>query len=985
MNSSSKIPVFESKFSGFHDLMKFRVREILLVSSLYDAFVLEEDGRLAERIFSEYIDLNLHFVPRITKVSTAEEAFSALQEQFFDLIITTARIADIDLIEFGKKIKEKDSDKIVVLLANEKLDPLLLKRIRQAKNIDKVFYWMGESKLLLSIIKYVEDLKNAPQDSQQGVQIILIVEDSPKYYSLYLPTIYTEVMIQTRKLISDGINTLHRLLRMRARPKILMSESWEEAIEIFKTYQHNLLGIIADLEFPKDNQLNKKAGFKLAQIAKAEVPDLPILIQSSNSNLRKETEAKQLVFLDKNSPNLLYELRSFIMENFGFGDFIFRNPNGGEICRAKNLNEFAEKILNVPAESLEFHARRNHISIWLRARTEFELADKLRPRRVSDFPDNESIRQDLYESIQHVLVEYQHGVIKDFGVSPFYTDSSFIRLGPGSLGGKGRSIAFMNAMLAINNIFYKFENIEIKTPQSFVIGTEIFEEFLETNDLEEWAINTQNEQKIVEKFLNAELPLNTINHLNNLMDEIKYPLAVRSSSLLEDSELLPFAGIYKTMMLPNTHKTNLVRLNQLINAIKLIYASAFFKEPKEYIKNSDYRIEEEKMAIIIQQCVGMKYDDYFYPVISGIAQSFNFYPIHPMKPEDGIVHLVLGLGKTIMDGEKAYRFCPIYPRMSVGNTSAEESYQNSQNIFLALHLSDDSGYMLKDENYFLKKLDITRADRDGTLFYVGSTYSPQNQIINDSLSIEGPRVITFANILKYGLFPLPEIITELINLGKQALGTHVEIEFAINLFKDKKRKPEFYILQMRPMVIGGENLEASFNKNESHKAICFTNHAIGNGIMDDLKDIIFIDPDNFDLLNSNQIAQEVEKLNQQFTTEDRHYILIGFGRWGTADPWLGISINWHQLSHAKVIIESYHNDLKIEPSQGSHFFHNMISLGLGYFHIKGAPNADYIDWNWLKSHKPYKKTKNLKHLRFKSPLITKIDGRTSKGIIYKPS
>ncbi len=985
MTANNKIPVFESKFSGFHDLMKFRVREILLVSSLYDAFVLEEDGRLAERIFSEYLDLNLHFVPRITKVSSTEEAFSALQKASFDLIITTLRITDMNPIEFGKKIKESDPDKTIVLLTYEPLNPLLLKRIRQVRSIDKVFYWSGESKLLLAIIKYVEDMKNAPHDNLQGVQIILIAEDSPKYYSLYLPNVYTEIMTQTRKLIADGINTLHRLMKMRARPKILMAESFEEALEIVTAYEHNLLGVICDLKFPSKSHQETEVGFALAEIAKSKIPDLPILIQSADTSKRKEAEKRQATFLDKNSQNLLHDLRSFILQNFGFGDFVFRHPNGKEICRAKNLNEFAERVLEVPAESLEYHAQRNHISIWLRARTEFQLADKLRPKRVSDFPNIESIRQDLYESIQTVLVEYQHGVIKDFGVSKFYTDSSFIRLGSGSLGGKGRGIAFINAMLANDTLLEKYQNIEIKTPQSFVIGTEVFEEFMEENNLEEFAIQTKNENKILEKFIDSNLSPRIVKQLETLLDEIEFPLTIRSSSLLEDSLLLPFAGLYKTVMIPNTHSDIRVRLKHLLTAIKFIYASVYFKEPKEYVKNTDYRIEEEKMAIIIQQCVGIKYGEYFYPVISGVAQSFNYYPTHPVKSEDGLVHLSLGLGKTIMEGERVYRFSPKHPQTNLPYASAEEVWQNSQTNFFALKLSNHWSNYSIDENQFLIKLDISQAESDGALFFVGSTYSPQDKSIQHTLSLQGPRVITFANVLKYKIFPLSEIITEFLNLGYQALGTHVEVEFAINLYKDKYRKPEFYILQIRPMVTGGESLDVLVEGSDLDKAICFTHHAIGNGVMDNIYDLIFVDPDELDFARSSQIALEVEELNHQFIKKDNKYILVGFGRWGTADPWLGIPVDWYQVSRAQIIIESCREDLNTEPSQGSHFFHNLISLRLGYFYIKGAPHADYIDWKWLKSQKPFQKTKHLRHLRLKKPFITKIDGRTSTGVIFKPT
>ena len=982
--AESNITEIKSKFSGFHDLIKFRVREILLVSSLYDAFVLEEDGRLAERIFSEYVDLNLHFIPRITKVSTAEAALATLQTKSFDLVITMARISDMNPLEFGKKVKELDPEKVVVLLSYDPIDPVLLKKIRQVKSIDKVFYWYGESKLMLAIIKYVEDLKNAPEDVSAGVQVILIVEDSPKYYSMFLPIVYTEIMLQTRKLISTAVNDLHRMLRMRARPKILMAESFEEGLKIFETFKHNLLGIISDLKFPHKGKLDPEAGFILARKLKKEVPDLPILIQSAEPEKRSKAEQHLASFLDKNSPNLLLELRSFILSHFGFGDFVFRYPNGHEICRAPGLSEFADRLLEIPGESLEFHAQRNHISIWLRARTEFEIADEIRPKKISDFKNIEELRLYIYEAIMKLLRGMQQGVIKDFLSTQLYMENSFIRIGSGSLGGKGRGLAFVNAMLATNSYFSDFRDIDIKTPQTFVLGTEVYEDFIEQNNLQEFAIQTTDEQQIVDQFLTARFPDNVYAQLETLLVKIKHPLAVRSSSLLEDSQLLPFAGMYKTLMLPNNHPDLKVRLQQLVDAIKTVYASVFFREPKEYVKNTDYRIEEEKMAVVIQQYAGIKYDKYYYPVISGVAQSFNYYPVYPMKPEEGVVHLALGLGKIIADGERIFQFSPKYPKMNLPYNSPTEMLNSTQNYFFALNLSNKSVKVTRDDNFSLEKLPLKQAETDGSLFFVGSTYDPANQSIKDTLSQPGPRVVTFANILKYNIFPLPDLITELLKVGQNAFGTHVEIEFALNLYKDPRKKPEFYILQIRPMVAGGEHVDVTIDENDHRDSLISSFHVIGNGVFRDLYDIVFVDPDRFDPAKSDQIAVELEEINQSFIEEDRNYIVLGFGRWGTSDPWLGIPVEWYQVSKARVIIESHLDNFKVEPSLGSHFFHNLVSLRLGYFYIKSGPHADYISWDWLKSRKAYKKTHYLRQLRFDKPITVKIDGRTSQGIIFKP-
>ncbi len=977
-------PDFEPKFSGFHDLMKFRVREILLVSSLYDAFVLEEDGGLAERIFSEYVDLNLHFIPRITKVSSAEEAFQALKRRTFDLVITMSRLSDMNPIEFGTRVKKDYPDIMVILLTYDIIDPLLLTQIRRTRSIDKVFYWSGESRILLSIIKYVEDLKNVQDDARAGVQVILLIEDSPKFYSIFLPMIYTILMNQTRQLIADGVNDLHRMLRMRARPKVLLTDNYDDALLIYEKYKQNLLGIISDVRFPRHGKMDNEAGFKLARKVKKEVPDLPILLQSSNPENCKKAFECGAAFLNKNSDNLLSELRGFILSNFGFGDFVFRMPDGREIDRARNLQELAEAILRIPAESLEFHARRNHISIWLRARTEFQLADELRPKKVSDFDSIEALRHYIYNSVQNLLKQLQVGVIRD--IIPGYqnVETTFIRIGNGSLGGKGRSIAFLSALLTNTKELKKYNDVQIQTPYTFVLGSAIYQDFLDRNNLLDFALNTHNDQLIASRFLQSDFPEEIIQDLEKVLERSHFPLAVRSSSILEDSQSLPFAGLYHTYMLPNNHPDQQVRLKQLMDAIRLVYASVFFQSPREYVKHTDYRIEEEKMAVIIEQLIGRPFGDIYYPVLSGVAQSFNFYPISSMEPEEGIVHLALGLGKIIVEGEQIYRFSPRYPRANPPYSSAYEIYRNSQNRFYALDLSRPDVQVKPNEDFSLRKLPISRAEKDGTLFFVGSTYSPENGTIKDTLNISGPRVITFANILKYRIFPLAEILTDLLEMGKKAFGTHVEIEFAANLYRERNRTPEFYLLQIRPLVT--ENEETVFLEEDipRERFLCKSEFAIGNGIYHDLYDLIYVDPDAFDIARSQQIARELEKLNETLRREHRHYILIGFGRWGTSDPWLGIPVEWHQVSQARVIIETTLGRFKVDPSHGSHFFHNLISLRLGYFFVKNQQKEEFIDWEWLKQQKPTQRTQFLRHVRFAQPLLVKVHGKSTRGVILKP-
>jgi len=974
---------YEPQFGIFHDLIKFRVREILLVSSFYDAFVLEEDGRLSERIFSEYIDLNLRFIPRIVRVSSGEEAIEALKKGTYDLVITMTRINGMDALEFGKQVKSMNPAMPVVLLTYDWIPPDRLIRFRETGYIDKVFYWGGDTKILLAIIKYVEDKKNIDNDIKLGVRVIVVIEDSPRYYSLFLPIIYTEIMTQTRLLISEGVNDLHRLLRMRARPKIIMAETWEQGIELYNKYKKNLLGIISDIKFPRDGKLNPESGFWFAKKVKEEIPDLPVLLQSSNPMNREKAYSIGLDFLDKYSNNLLQELRDFILKNFGFGDFVFRNKSGSEIGRAKNLHDFSKMIGIIPDESLKYHAGNNHISIWLRARTEFETAKKLRPKKISDFEDVRGLRNFIRKEIQNLLNRNQYGVITDFGHADFDSENSFVRLGSGSLGGKARGIAFLNALMAKTGINEKFPGVEIRTPHTFVLCSEVYEEFIHSNDLLEFAIAEKDNRLIARRFQKGKLPPKIKNDLKILLKNVNYPIAVRSSSLLEDSQLLPFAGLYSTYMLPN-NRDSAKNFRQLENAIKLVYASVFYKSPKEYVKNTNFRIEEEKMAVIIQQIVGSETNDRFYPVISGVAQSYNFYPISHMEPGDGIVQLALGLGPIIVEGGQVYRFSSRYPQMNPPYSNAAEFLKKTQNSFYAMDMLYYPQSIGADEKFSLESFGLKEAEEDGTLFFVASTYSGHDNSIRDTVSIEGPRVITFANILKHNLFPLADILNEILEIGSRSFGSHIEIEFAANLYRDKSKKPEFYMLQIRPMVAGGEAAEITANGGESAEIICSTRHPMGNGKIGQIRDIIYPDPDIFDISKSRIIADEIGRINKKLVEEKRKYLLIGFGRWGTSDPWLGIPVEWHQISGAKVVIESYLKDFRIDPSLGSHFFHNMISLQMGYFHINDKTDDEYINWDWIRDQKPGLVKKYVRHLRLDKELDIVIDAKNSRGIVSIP-
>lgn len=974
----------KTRFSGIHDLMKFRVTEILLISTEYDAYVLEEDGRLTEQIYHQFNDLSIPYIPRIHWVDNGEEALEELKSRTIHLIITMSRVSDMSSFEFETTIHNAYPNIPMVMLSYDRLTPEMIARIREFSCINRVFHWSGDSKILLAIIKYIEDQKNVEADSRLGVQAILLVDDSPVYYSQILPNIYTEILTQTRCLVLHAMNVSHGLLRVRLRPKILLAETYEEAMEIASTYRYNLLGVISDVRFPKDGVSSPSAGFELAEGVKAMIPDLPFLLQSEELENYEKSIARQLPFLNKNSPNLLHNLRTYILENYGFGSFVFKYPDGTVIDEANDITSLERIIRDLPDESLYYHATRNHFSRWFRARAEVEVADKLRFMGMGDFYSISDIRTYILKVLNDYFQKYQSGLILDFeGLSKKDMENAFIKLGTGSLGGKARGVAFMNAMIAKAHLSDKYEDMKVKIPRSFVIGSDVFEKFIEENDLYSFLAGSPKEEEIAQKFTESDLPATTQENLRVLTQHIRCPLAVRSSSILEDSRILPFAGIYNTYIVPNSHIDTEIRFKQLSDAVKLVYASVFYASPVQYAKNADIRIEEEKMAVLIQELVGECYGDLYYPVISGVAQSYNFYPYYPMKPEEGTVSLAMGLGKTIVEGERVYRFSPAYPKLNPLVSSPQDYMKKSQNTFYAINLKASADIMLRaDEDYVYEKLLISQASKDESLEYIGSTYSIENDCISDNVYQAGPKLVTFAPILKYNRLPLTQIVKDLLRLGKQSFGTDVEIEFAINIPKDKNKPKEFNFLQIRPMVVGREALQVSLD--EPIESWCFSQRTIGNGFYENIHDIIFVDPEKFQLQDSIQIANEISELNKILFKEGRRCILVGFGRMGTSDRWLGIPLTWEQMSQALIIVEVDLKDLHPEPSLGSHFFHNLTASNMGYFHIQyDNDDAGMFDWNWLLSQPVLQQTKYVKLVRREEAFKVKIDGRSFKGVIYK--
>ena len=978
---------YGNRFQGFQNLMRLRVRDILLVSSLYDLYLFEEDGRLYELIRNEYQGLNLSHSPELTRVSSGQDAISlAMEESRFDLIITTLHIEDMHPLSFAKQAKKSGLNIPIVLLAhdNKELKYLLLNP--EINVFDKVFIWQGDFRIIIAMIKYLEDKLNVEHDSKiVGVQNVIFIEDNIRYYSSFLPIIYTEMLSQSQRLISEGINLTHKFLRMRARPKILLCSNYEEAMEYFTRYKDLCLGIISDIDFPRRGTHDPKAGLRFAKAVKKEHPDIPILLASTNPKNQSEAQSVEASFILKDSPTLLNELRQFMNQYFSFGDFVFKTKDGIEVARVNNLKGLEDSLKVVPIESITYHAERNHFSNWLKARTEFGLAHQLRPRKVSDYPDYESLRKDLIESLQSYRAMRQRGIITDFNKETFDPESSFARIGGGSLGGKARGLGFVNTLINDYNVRDTHENVTISVPAAVVIGTEIFDQFLDTNNLRSFALNCDDDSEITKRFLEAErFPEDILGDLAAFLQIIHTPLAVRSSSLLEDSQYHPFAGVYETYMLPNNQANHLVRLNDLLNTIKRVYASTFYQAAKNYIKITSYRLEEEKMAVIVQRMVGSKHENRFYPHFSGVAKSYNYYPLPPQKSTDGIVSTALGLGKWVVDGGLTVRFCPKYPTDLIQFYSAKDALENSQGEFYALRLDEVNRFLETTHDTLVETFNLSVAEKDNTLNYVGSTYSHDNDMIYDGLSRQGARLVTFGPILKNKIFPLSPILELLLDMGTWGMGTPVEIEFAVNLLPVKEGKKEFGVLQMRPLVVSHESDNLEIESNNSEKLICESHQVLGNGVLQDIFDIVLVDYHTFNRAKSHEVAAEVASFNSLLIEQKRPFLLIGVGRWGSLDPWLGIPVGWEQIAGARAIVETSFKDMSVEPSQGSHFFQNITSFMIGYFTVNNFSGKGFVDWDWLLAQSPVDVKEFTRLIRFDKPIIIKMNGHQNKGIIMKP-
>jgi CheY-like chemotaxis protein len=990
MRATSADSVIDAErfFEGFENLMPFRVQNILLVSSLYDSFILREDGRVNELLLGEALELNLQNPPVVTHVASGAEALALArsQQRRFNLIVTNLEVGDMHAAQLAHEVKQAGLDIPVVVMAYDYREIKNFVARGPVDDIERVFLWQGNARVLIAIVKYIEDKRNVAHDTEvMGVPVILVVEDNIRYYSSFLPVIYTEMITQSQRLLREGINMAHKLVRMRARPKILLCSDYEDAARNAMLYREYLLGVVSDVEFRRAGELTAEAGFELARRIREEVPDVPIVLQSSRTQFQARAQAEGYAFLRKRSPTLLRDLRRFLTDQCGLGDFVFRLPDHTQVARAGDLNALAAALHTVPAESLGYHAERNHFSRWLRARTEFALARKLRPRKVSDFADLEELRRDLIDSIAEYRQEQNQVLIGDFNASRFtLTDTFFLRIGGGSLGGKARGLAFVRHLLHRHRTALSFPGVRIAVPPAVVLATDVFDQFVSENKLLEFAIHCTDDAEIERRFVEAPLPRALQDDLREFLAEVRYPLAVRSSSLLEDSQYQPFTGVYETFMLANRNPDLGARLEQLMEAIKRVYASTFSQHAKAYVQATPYRLEEEKMAVILQQVVGSRYRSRFYPDFSGVLRSRNFYPVPPMSPADGIATVALGLGRAVVEGGKCLAFCPRFPRNLVQFSSVEDILANSQSEFWALELDhaahrDDPVADLREVSFGLDA-----AETDGTLQWLGSTYSADNHVVYDGLSRAGSRVVSFAPILKHEVFPLAAMLDRLMGIVGDALGRPVEIEFAVRLPHGDDNMAQFGFLQIRPLAFLREGGELQIEQVDPSRLICQSSQVLGNGCIRDIRDVVVVDRSRFDRTQSQKVAQKVAYYNSKLGQEGLPYLLIGVGRWGSNDPWLGIPVAWDEISGARVIVEAGFRDFRVTPSQGSHFFQNLTVFQIGYFTVNPDAGEGFVDWQWLGAQAAGDGQDCVRHLHFDEPICVVMNGKTSQGLIFKP-
>ncbi|HBI81378.1 MAG TPA: phosphoenolpyruvate synthase [Bacteroidales bacterium] len=973
--------------TSFDKLMQKRIYKVLLICSSYDAFLLEEDGRIDEQIFNEYVSLNLRYPPVFIQAHSAREVLKILQEEHIDLIISMLNVGEIDTFRLAEMIKQRYPSIPIVVLTPFSREVSMRLQNEDLSAIDYVFCWLGNADLLLAIIKLIEDKMNADHDILQiGVQAIILVEDSVRYYSSFLPNIYKIIFRQARMFMTEALNEHHRMLRMRGRPKILLATTYDEAIEIYNKYKSNVLGVISDISYKVNNKRDHvtKAGLQLCKQIKAEDPNIPFLLQSSELSNKVFADELCVGFLHKYSKTFSLELRNYIVNNFGFGDFIFRDPDTfAEIARASDLSQLQKLILTIPDRSLVYHSSRNDISKWLNARAIFSIAQLFKPMRLKDFKSIEDARKFIYYAISAYRLSKGRSIIAKFDRDTFDEYKFFSRIGDGSIGGKARGLAFVNQIIRKHNLFNKFENTIITIPRTVVLSTDIFDEFMESNNLYDIALQDLADEVILEAFVKAKLPERIKIDLRKVISVFQRPLAVRSSSKLEDSHYQPFAGIYSTYMVPHSDNQDFM-LQLLIKAIKAVYASVFYKASKAYMNATQNIIDEEKMGVVIQEVCGNQYGNMYLPTLSGVARSINFYPIGSEKTEDGIVSIGFGLGKLIVDGGVALRFSPKYPKKILQLSSVEMALRQTQKNFYALNVDPASFDPKVDDSLNLFNLDIKEAASIPDFQFVTSTYDMHSGTLRDGYYDEGLKLVTFAPILKHDTFPLAKIVSELLKIGEREMNNHIEIEFAADLNSQSGMPRLFNFLQIRPIVESDQSELVQWDEIDIQKALLYSTSALGHGKVKDIYDFIYIKPDSFNPAKTKEIAQELDELNSKFIDWQRNYVLVGPGRWGSSDPWLGIPIKWSQISQARVIVEAGLENFRVDPSQGTHFFQNLTSFRVAYLTVNPYLNDGIYDVNYLNSLPAWHETKFLRCVKFNHPLTIQVDAKTNQGVILKP-
>ena len=981
MLSKLKLNQLYFKDTQFANLMTKRIFNVLLVANPYDAFMLEDDGRIDEKIFIEYMNLSLRYPPRFTQVSTPEETWKQLGNTMFDLVICMPGTDSSDTFDIARDIKAKYPHIPIVVLTPFSHGIRERMQHEDLSVFEYVFCWLGNTDLLVSIIKLIEDKMNLEHDIKEvGVQMIMLVEDSIRFYSSVLPNLYKFVLKQSQEFATEALNEHQRTLRMRGRPKIVLARSYEEAMHLYETFSNNVLGIISDARFPHDGEIDPLAGVKLLKEVRKHDPFIPLILQSSEEDNRKYADECKAVFIDKNSKKMNIDLREAVSENFGFGDFVFINPTTKEeVARVHNLKELQNIVFSIPADSFHYHISRNHVSRWLYSRAIFPVAEFLKQITWDSLQDLDAHRQIIFEAIVRYRKMKNQGVVAEFKRERFDRYSNFARIGEGSLGGKGRGLAFIDNMIKRHPDFDDFENATVAIPKTVVLCTDIFDEFMDSNRLYQLALSDADDEVILRAFLRAKLPDRLVEDFFSFFDVVKSPIAIRSSSLLEDSHYQPFAGIYSTYMIPYMEdKYEMLRM--LSDAIKGVYASVFYKDSKAYMQATSNVIDQEKMAVILQEVVGTQYGDRYYPAISGVARSINYYPINDELAEEGTVSLALGLGKYIVDGGLTLRVCPYHPNQVLQTSELEIALRETQTRFYALDLRNTGHNFSLDDGFNLLKLHIKDAEADGALNYIASTYDPYDMVIRDGIYPGGRKVITFANILQHDVFPLARLLQLAQKYGQGEMRRPVEIEFAVN-FDANKKTGAFYLLQIRPMVDIKADLDEDLSLIPEDKIILKSENSLGHGVIDDICDIIYVKTDGYTASNNQLIAYEIEKLNKRFLDEGKHYVLVGPGRWGSSDTWLGIPVKWPNISAARVIVEAGLTNYRVDPSQGTHFFQNLTSFGVGYFTINAFMNDGIYNQDYLNSLPAVEETKFLRWVRFEKPLTVKMDGKKKIGVV----